>query len=134
MGQSFPVEGGLAEALTGQVVAERSDLQSSENVLERGRFDHLLEMYVPVRQRGSDRIVAVAEFYQLPEELDREVGNARLETWLLVGHRGARLVAPAVRRRAAGQPDHRATADRPAGSRSASCRPCSPRTRPCTSA
>ncbi len=85
LGQSFPVEGGLAEALSGQVVAERSDLQSSENVLERGRFDHLLEMYVPVRQRGSDRIVAVAEFYQLPEELDREVGNARLETWLLVG-------------------------------------------------
>ena len=85
MGQSFPVEGGLGEALTGRVVAELSDLQSSENVLERGRFDHLLEMYVPVRQRGSDRIVAVAEFYQLPDALDREVGNARLETWLLVG-------------------------------------------------
>ena len=79
------MEGGLAEALTGRVVAERSDLQSPENVLERGRFDHLLEMYVPVRQRGSDRIIAVAEFYQLPEELDREVGNARLETWILVG-------------------------------------------------
>lgn len=85
IGRSFPVEGGLAEALTGQVVAERSDLQSSENILERGRFDHLLEMYVPVRQRGSDRIIAVAEFYQLPEELDREVANARLETWILVG-------------------------------------------------
>ena len=85
MGRSFPVEGGLAEALTGRVVAELSDLQSSENVLERGRFDRLLEMYVPVRQRGSDRIIAVAEFYQLPDALDREVGNARLETWVLVG-------------------------------------------------
>ena len=85
MGRSFPVEGGLAEALTGRVVAELSDLQSSENVLERGRFDRLLEMYVPVRQRGSDRIIAVAEFYQQPEALDREVGNARLETWVLVG-------------------------------------------------
>ena len=85
IGRSFPLEGGLAEALTGRIVAERSDLQSQENVLERGRFDHLLEMYVPVRQRGSDRIIAVAEFYQLPEELDREVGRARLETWILVG-------------------------------------------------
>ena len=74
IGQTFPVEGGLAEALTGRVVAERSDLQSSENVLERGRFDHLLEMYVPVRLRGSDRIIAVAEFYQLPK---RSTGRSR---------------------------------------------------------
>ncbi len=85
LGRTFPVQGGLAEALTGRVVAERSDLQSSENVLERGRFDHLLEMYVPVRLRGSDKIIAVAEFYQLPEALDREVANARFETWILVG-------------------------------------------------
>ena len=84
VGATFPVEGGLAEALTGRVVAERSNLESEENVLERLRFDHLLEMYVPVRQRGSDRIIAVAEFYQLPEELDREVASARLETWVLV--------------------------------------------------
>jgi signal transduction histidine kinase len=85
VGQRFPVEGGLAEALTGRVVAELSDLQSQENILERGRFDHLLEMYVPVRLRGSDRIIAVAEFYQLPEALEREVANARFETWILVG-------------------------------------------------
>jgi signal transduction histidine kinase len=85
IGRSFPVEGGLAEALTGRVVAERSDLESPENILERARFDHLLEMYVPVRQRGSDRIIAVAEFYQQSDGLDREVGRARLETWLLVG-------------------------------------------------
>lgn len=85
IGRRFPVEGGLAEALSGGVVAELTDLQAAENVGERGRFDHLIEMYVPVRQAGSDRIVAVAEFYQLPEDLDREVADARLRTWLLVG-------------------------------------------------
>ncbi len=85
IGRRFPVEGGLAEALSGVVVAELTDLQAAENVSERGRFDHLVEMYVPVRQAGSGRIIAVAEFYQLPEELDREVGAARLRTWLLVG-------------------------------------------------
>jgi signal transduction histidine kinase len=85
IGQRFPVEGGLEQALAGQVVAELTDLQASENVQERARFDHLIEMYVPVHQRGTGRIVAVAEFYQLPEELDREVADARLQTWVFVG-------------------------------------------------
>jgi signal transduction histidine kinase len=85
IGQRFPVEGGLALALSGQVVAELTDLQASENVRERARFDQLIEMYVPVHQSGTGRILAVAEFYQLPEELDREVAGARLQTWLFVG-------------------------------------------------
>ncbi len=70
-------------------------LDEAENVGERGsitalyvdsfgQFDHLLEMYVPVRTRGGDRIVAVAEFYQQPTELDREVGEARLRSWAVV--------------------------------------------------
>ncbi|MET0772609.1 MAG: sensor histidine kinase [Candidatus Limnocylindrales bacterium] len=85
IGQVFPVEGGLAEALTGQVVAELTDLEALENVQERARFDHLIEMYVPIHEDGTGRIVAVAEFYQLPDELDREVADARLRTWLFVG-------------------------------------------------
>jgi signal transduction histidine kinase len=85
IGHTFPVEGGLAGAVSGQVVADMSDLQDAENAAERARYDHLLEMYVPVRQRGSERIIAVAEFYQLPEELDREVAGARLSTWIIVG-------------------------------------------------
>jgi signal transduction histidine kinase len=51
---------------------------------ETSRFDHLLEMYVPVRERGSDRIIGVAEFYSLPDELDREVAEARLGSWAVV--------------------------------------------------
>jgi signal transduction histidine kinase len=85
IGQRFPVEGGLADALSGQVVAELTNLEASENVRERGRFDHLIEMYVPVHESGTGRIVAVAEFYQLPEALDQEVADARLQTWLFVG-------------------------------------------------
>jgi signal transduction histidine kinase len=86
IGRSFPIEGGLADALaSGDVVAKLSDLENEENVAERGRFDHLLEMYVPIRERGTGRIVATAEFYQLPTVLDEEVATARLQTWLLVG-------------------------------------------------
>jgi signal transduction histidine kinase len=40
---------------------------------------------VPVRARGQDRIIAVAEFYQSPAEIDREVADARLRAWAIVG-------------------------------------------------
>ena len=85
IGERFPVEGGLASALGGTIVAAMSSLEASENVSERSRFDRLLEMYLPVRERGSERIIAVAEFYQLPTEIDQEVGQAQLQSWLAVG-------------------------------------------------
>ena len=84
IGSQFPVDTELAAALAGNVTAEMSTLDASENVSERGRFDHLLEMYLPVRERGGDRIIAVAEFYQLPTEIDQEVAGAQLRSWLVV--------------------------------------------------
>jgi signal transduction histidine kinase len=84
IGQQFPVEGGLVEAIGGSVIADMSPLNEAENVAERQQYDHLLEIYVPVRVSGGDRIVAVAEFYQQPTELDREVGDARLRSWAVV--------------------------------------------------
>ena len=83
-GQTFPVEGELAEAFDGAVAADLSSLASTENVVERRYWDRLLEMYVPVRLSGSDAITAVVEFYQLPDAIDREVGEARLVAWALV--------------------------------------------------
>ncbi len=41
-------------------------------------------MYIPVRERGDDRIIAVAEFYLPPREIDAQVAEARMTTWLLV--------------------------------------------------
>jgi signal transduction histidine kinase len=84
IGQRYPVEGGLVEAVGGSVFAHMSTLAEAENVAERRQYDHLLEMYVPVRASGADRIVAIAEFYQQPTELDRELEDARLQTWAVV--------------------------------------------------
>jgi signal transduction histidine kinase len=41
-------------------------------------------MYLPVRERGTDRIIAVAEFYLPPRDIDDQVAGARLTTWALV--------------------------------------------------
>jgi signal transduction histidine kinase len=84
IGQRFPVDGGLAEALEGHVEAEMSDLSAAENALEAARFDRLLEMYIPVREPGSERIIAVAETYQLPDDIDREVAEAQAWAWAIV--------------------------------------------------
>jgi len=85
IGSQFPIDADLEAALAGNVTAEMSNLDASENVSERGRFDHLLEMYLPVRERGSNRIIAVAEFYQLPTEIDQQVAAAQLQSWVVVG-------------------------------------------------
>jgi signal transduction histidine kinase len=84
IGQRFPVEGHLAEAWAGEVTTSMDDLSDAENAWERERWDRLLEMYIPVRERGSDRIIAVAEFYLPPRELDEQVDAARRTSWALV--------------------------------------------------
>ncbi|HEU5203446.1 MAG TPA: ATP-binding protein [Candidatus Limnocylindrales bacterium] len=84
IGERFQPEGGLARALSGEVSAGMSDLSGSENAYERSRWDRLVETYVPIRERGGGTILAVTEFYQLPDEIDAEVLRARLASWLVV--------------------------------------------------
>jgi signal transduction histidine kinase len=84
IGRTFPVDEHLSRAWRGEVIAGMDDLSGDENAWERARWSRLLEMYIPVRERGSERIVAVAEFYLPPREIDQQVGEARLTTWLLV--------------------------------------------------
>ncbi|HEX5014205.1 MAG TPA: sensor histidine kinase [Candidatus Limnocylindrales bacterium] len=84
IGQEFEPEGGLARALEGEVSADISDLSGPENVYERERWSRLVETYVPVRERGAATILAVIEFYQLPDEIDAEVASARTTSWLVV--------------------------------------------------
>lgn len=75
---------GLAPALGGSVVSSRSDLQGEENAFERALAPSLIETYVPLRAGGDERVVAVAEFYQLPDLLEAELDRARIETWSII--------------------------------------------------
>lgn len=84
IGRSFDMGGDRGEAARGAVIGEISDLTDPENVYERERWERLIEIYVPVRERGSSEIIAVAEFYQLPDELEAEVSRDRLIAWALV--------------------------------------------------
>lgn len=84
-GRSFPITPPLAQALNGEVHTEITDLSDLENQYEKQRWSHLLETYAPVREKGTDHIVAVVEFYQTTDELDREVAAAQWSSWLVVG-------------------------------------------------
>ncbi|MBI2321077.1 MAG: sensor histidine kinase [Chloroflexi bacterium] len=84
VGRRFAVGGGLARALDGEVVGGISNLEAAENEAERKRWQRLLEVYAPVREQSGGRVIAVTEFYQLPDELEREVAAARLRSWGVV--------------------------------------------------
>ena len=84
IGERFPIDDHLARAWAGEIVSGMDDLSGEENAWERARWDRLLEMYLPVRERGTERIIAVAEFYLPPREIDEQVAEARLTTWALV--------------------------------------------------
>lgn len=85
IGRTFAMHGPLAQAWHGHVASEVSNLGDEENAFERGRWPKLLETYSPVRLIGTDRIIAVAEFYQTADELDAAVGAAKRRSWIVVG-------------------------------------------------
>lgn len=91
IGRQFDMGGDRGEAAQGAVIGDISDLSDPENAYERQRWNRLIEIYLPVRATGSSRIIAVAEFYQLPDELEAEVNKDRLITWGLVA--GATFLA-----------------------------------------
>ena len=81
IGQTFPMTGDRGRAAQGAVTGDISNLSDPENVYERQHWSHLLEIYMPVRASGSSLIIAVAELYQLPDELEAEVNHDRLMAW-----------------------------------------------------
>lgn len=85
VGRLYPMTDGMLIARLGTVDSRISLLEDEENAALKDRYDHLLEIYSPVWLNGEDRIIAVAEFYQLPDALDLEIARARTQTWLVVG-------------------------------------------------
>lgn len=84
IGQRFEMSPDRLASAQGAVTGDISDLSDPENLYERQHWGRLLEIYMPVREIGSSRIIAVAEFYQLPDELEAEVNQDRLIAWGLV--------------------------------------------------
>lgn len=85
VGKTFPLTPALSSAWRGNV---ETDLEGSPPAADHGvslpDVDPLLEIYVPIRHTESGEILAVAEFYEVTTELNRELRRTQIETWLVM--------------------------------------------------
>jgi signal transduction histidine kinase len=85
IGRRFEPTENLKQAWAGQVTADFDELHDEEDALERAEGLPLLEVYSPIREPWSGEVVAVAEFYEVANELEANLRDARLGSWLVVG-------------------------------------------------
>ena len=84
IGRTFPIEEELAEAFAGSVSSDISDLTRGENEFESNKWPRLIETYSPIHADRLGTVIAVVEFYQTTDELDRETRAAQLRSWMVV--------------------------------------------------
>ncbi|HUP27877.1 MAG TPA: PAS domain S-box protein, partial [Chloroflexia bacterium] len=85
IGKQFPVDDEVVEALEGQVRMGVSNLEASENIGERGLYDRLLEIYVPLQVGNATRPGAVFEMYHDMAEIDRQYSDMQSFIWFSFG-------------------------------------------------
>ncbi|KQR76035.1 hypothetical protein ASG25_15300 [Rhizobium sp. Leaf384] len=84
IGKRFGMTEGLSEARAGRIHAEFEHLGEAENALESASGIPLLEIYSPIREPWSGKIIAIAEFYEAAQDLRHELNIAQLQSWLVV--------------------------------------------------
>ena len=84
VGKTFPVDADLQTAWNGEVAASFSAPNDAENAAEQALGVPLLEIYSPIREVWSGDVIGVAEFYEIGTDLQAELRDARLNSWLAV--------------------------------------------------
>lgn len=67
----------IADALKGNVVTDLEDLDQEENEFERKLNVPLYEIYAPLREFNTGKIIAVGEFYEMAASLEQEINRIR---------------------------------------------------------
>ena len=84
VGIHFPISQALQRSFNGAVISEMSQLNKPEHAYEKLYWDTLIEIYAPVRDQTTDDIIAVVEFYLLPDDLRTEIRSAQIKGWGIV--------------------------------------------------
>ncbi len=85
IGHQYPETAPLREAWQGHVATEFDDLSDEENQIERRFNVPILEIYSPVFRASDNAVIAVAEIYQVAQDLRREMRASYIETAATVG-------------------------------------------------
>lgn len=83
IGRMFTPPAGMLAALSGNVSAQYADLSAAEHRIRHFSNDYL-EIYVPIREHLSGRIIAVAEIHENPGLLEQELRLVQQQTWLAI--------------------------------------------------
>jgi len=82
--RKFPMDE-IADAIKGNVVTDLEDLDQEENEFERHLHMQLYEIYAPLREFNTGKIIAVGEFYEKADILEQEINRVRQQVWMVVG-------------------------------------------------
>lgn len=81
VGKTFPPTENLTQAWAGEVRADFEDTADPEDAREDALGVPLLEIYSPIREIATGRVIAVAEFYEVATQLKADLARARLTSW-----------------------------------------------------
>ena len=85
LGKTFPIDAELQEALNGEIATDISNLQADENVTERGRYNKLFEIYVPLQPVDAQKTLGAYEVYYDLSKLQPRLMRIRYTVWGGVG-------------------------------------------------
>lgn len=84
-GSDPPLDPGFVAAIDGRVQAHVGSAEGDEDLGSISLNENLLEIYSPVRGRGTDEVIGVAEFYYSLAALRGDISQAQRESWILLG-------------------------------------------------
>ncbi len=84
-GKTFPPTPNRSAANRGRPAAELGPPHGEEHHQIRSLNVPILETYAPLREMGTDRIIAVVETYEIAVELQEQIRMAQALAWLLTG-------------------------------------------------
>ena len=85
VGRRFAPTENLIRAWKGEVRADFEDTGDVEDVAEHALGLPLLEIYAPIRETTTGRVIAVAEFYEVGTQLRLDLVRVRRLAWAMVG-------------------------------------------------
>jgi signal transduction histidine kinase len=84
VGKAFPRTAARERALQGHVAPEFDHTDGDDDEQVRSLNLPILEVYAPVHERGTGRIIAVVETYEIAVRLKKEILAAQLGIWLAI--------------------------------------------------
>ncbi|MDP4033179.1 MAG: histidine kinase [Pseudorhodobacter sp.] len=84
VGQTFPESESLKRAWLGEVAAKFDMLSTVEDASPGAIGLPMLEIYSPIREVWSGKIIGVAEFYETAVDLRNDLADVRQRSWLTV--------------------------------------------------